>query len=412
MNFKVSIIAISLLAVCAAAAAKTSKKQADSVAGEEIGFSQVRGDVYNQVGNPAIGRLSLGGWMSRPSHFFGHKFFYANLGENYRGLVSWGDEEMKWILGYGQTKNFSGIPTEIQDVLDNFGSNALGLLSFGLANSSFGVLLNVGLGKINSTETIADGTEATTSVTLPGDIFGLNFSMPLGGYFLRASASYGNVELNTVSEDYEDLNNVISLTVGFGNPPSAERFYWEGGLSLDRYSLTEKDPSGTKTKPEARSEISPFFNVGYKALVDDVARVVWGFNNKFVFVPYDERKEIDLLTSPGDTIQITTTKSDAYLVISPNVVGDILITDNLIAFGEVSHNIIIAFGNEETTAKDVTTKESYSAMLFLVPKTTVSAGLRLQGKRAAMEAVLTEDFYTSIFKANLFHGALNGFIYF
>jgi hypothetical protein len=399
MNFKKFSIAMALLAM-SAVAQKSNQKPVDDT--KEIGFSQVRGCVYNSVANNLAGGLSVCDVLKSPSQFADKKFFYTGVEVNGEGegYVSFG-EGSKFILGYSQSPNSQG---------------EVGLMSLGYAASSFGLTLNLGLGMETHTYTDQEGKEKVESTTYPGNIFALTFSMPLSSNLLSAHLLYTAFDKNYSNDVIENVNNEISLGVSFGNTLSNGDFFWEGGLRFDRYISTEKDPDGTKSTREARSEVYPYFNIGYTALKDNVARVAWGFNNTIFIKAYDQFK-------PSD--DVTEDHSLYGLQISPNILGEILINDNLIAFGEVVHNITIASSSQTTSPKgsnDIVDKYTYIQsnpipglelpMATTTAPTEVAVGLRLQGERAAIEARLANGFYRNIFQQDLFHGAINGFIYF
>lgn len=402
MNFKNSIIALSFLV--AAVAAQEPAPDSD----EKIGFSQIRGDAYNSLAGNIAGFNNINKLLLKPSLFAGKNLFYANLGENYKGVVSWGESSMRWILGYSQQK-------ETPDI---------GMLSFGLGHPAFGVLLNVGLSRTSTGGTEKNGDDKTSTNTVEkGDIIGLNFSMPLGGFLMRASFSYTNDEDNVTTNTYGagqsesiDKNNIVTIGLGFGNGPSADRFFWEAGLSAKMYGAYEKSPA-TDNKEEPKDDIAgtkldPFFNMAYVAMRNDVARITWGFNNSIRALLYKEIKIDDNNTKKH---------SEFGLLISPNILGEILITDNLIAFGEAVHYFYVNFDTRTTTTinsdpnnGDDTDTESTIASKSPAgdPGTEVAGGLRLQGKHAAIEARLSDTFYENILTKEHFKGALNGFIYF
>jgi len=382
MNLKKFALSMSLLVAYAAA-----QDPATADNSNKIGFSQLRGITYNNVANNVAGGLNVNDLIKSPSLFADKKFLYAGVIESGEGegLISWGGEGSKYIFGYTQDPAVS-----------------IGTAVFGYATPGFGLLLHLGLSLESHTFTDQEGREQVESSTDAGNLFGLTFSIPLGSNLFSAKLAYSAFDDNYKNDAVEYTRNLISLGASFGNTLSSGDFIWEGGLELDRYSATDKTPAGTENSPEARTEIYPYFNIGYTALKNDAAKVAWGFNNMIIARIYDQQKPSDGVTSDHSVYG---------LLIQPNILGEILLNDNLIAFGEVSHNILIASESQKISpqgSNDIV--DDYTRIRSL--PTEVALGLRLQGERMAIEARLANGFYRNIIQNPQFAGTLSGFIYF
>jgi hypothetical protein len=363
-----------------------------------IGFSQLRGLSYNSTaGNIAAG-TNVQDLLIKPNLFSGKNFFYVNIGETEEqgGLLSWGEGELKWILGYRPVVNKDNWKAWNYD--GNEGGE-MGLLNFGLANSYFGLLLNLSLGKIFQEDNNGSST-TSTDMTEPGDIFGLVFSLPIGSLILNADIAYHNHSTST----NDNLRKEISVSAGIGNGLTEGNFFWEVGLSLNRFN---DNNDGNSLQDEARTEITPYFNLAYVALKNERARAMWGFNNAIVGKIYDE---IVLANT-------TYGHNEVGLIIKPNLLGEVLITKNVIAFGEIAHNLKITY--EKTSQTPRTGSEISDTEIAVLSRdyddesgTEASVGLRGQHKNFAIEAVLANKFYNNVFNSDWTKGALSAFIYF
>ncbi|MDR1759140.1 MAG: hypothetical protein LBR60_01285 [Fibrobacter sp.] len=365
----------------------SSSSVASSSSFEQVAdMNRLRGRAYNVSGNQAA-PLTVDDFLASPHYFHSNQFVYLEpTGAN--GLLSWGKE----------TTIFLG--------LNN--SNDLGLISAGIATSSFGISIDLALGQFS--RTVDDGdTKTTTSVTEAGDNWGLNFSMPVGGGALSINTDWLTTEEQvSVSDVNTDNNWLFAFDANYSYQASDVRaLSFRGGLNVLRVvNSTEPDGGDVMVTADTRTEFAPYFNVASMILAHERARVFIGSNNAFVFQLYDGY----------DNDAASVSHYEMGLCLSPNFLAELAVTKDFIVFGEATHNFLLfGLGSETEENKIFDTKDTDSAMQSKTYETAVSVGARFQKERFAVEAILSERTFSDT--RQWFDGtntliSLGGFIYF
>jgi len=347
-------------------------------------FDQLRGNAYGVIPNEAAAS-TVGGNLDKPHNFGGQQLLYVEPADE-RGVVSFG-KSTTYILG-----------------LDN--SNDLGLLTLGLANKdSWGLALNVALGKTWTSRKV-DETASNTAVE-QGDLIGLAFSMPMGGNVLAAKADWytHTDELSTDNGDVETVSDYTDLAfdINFGNGPSAKELFWTAGLNVLRHSESVEQGSKVAIEADTRTEVTLYVNAGQKVLGNDRARVLLGANNALITQLFDDVKD----EWSGHT--------EIGLMISPNILGELAITNNWLVFGGATHNILLGSYLGYTLGSGEN-KVDYTAIQMHSYPTVATAGVRYQKDNFAAEACLSDNVFTNgvseIFQGNGTLISFGAFLYF
>jgi hypothetical protein len=360
-------------------------------------FDQLRGNAYNFVGNEAAAS-TVNDYLARPHSFAGSKLLYieptyteSTRGE--RGLVAWGSNTTYFV--------------------DLNNSQDLGLLTVGMAKKdAFGLSLHLALGQFYTSD-----DNGSSGVTEAGDDWGANFSMPVNGLVFAASLDWlttaaevgsdpdgeGAVE---TTEDYWDL----TLNANLNNGPSAGAVTWTVGLNFLRHVISTETGKVTSVDLNTRTEFTPYFNLGGKILGNDNARVFIGSNNKLpvqIFDGYD-----------GDTDSFSAFATG--LIVSPNILGELALTDNFLLFGGATHNwLVFGYGSESYETKaTLATPSTTSDVSYLQSKmntTTATVGMRFQKSNYAAEFNLGDEVFHgthAILNGSSTFVSFGGFIYF
>ena len=365
-------------------------------------FDKLRGNAYNFVGNEAAAS-TVNDYLARPHLFGGTQILYieptysqgsdgTTTGEH--GLVSWG--------------------TNTTYFLDLNNSQDLGLLTVGMAKkNAFGFGLHLALGQFHE----SDDDQGTTGVTEAGDDWGANFSMPVGGFIFAASLDWRTTatQVNTdpkgvgTTETTHD-NWDLTVNANLNNAPSATSMSWTTGLTLLRHVISTDVGNVTTVDANTRTELTPYFNVGGKILGNDRARVFIGSNNKLpvqIFDGYDNDAGSSSAFEMG-------------LVVSPNILGELALTENFLLFGGATHNwLVFGYGSESTETKATTLATSHtndtSYMQSKMNSTTATMGMRFQKSNYAAEFNLGDEVFHgthAIFDGSNTFVSFGGFIYF
>jgi len=369
-------------------------------------FDAVRGHGYNRFGTTGA-PSSVTDLVLTPSDIHGKRFFY----------VSPSDE-----LGYAAF-NFLG------------GSGLIGLSSeptdnliLGFATPGFGLALKYTIRK-RWTEEIVDqpaipaanipsGTITTnTRNTYEGDNLGLFLSLPLG-----ASTAYANLTWYTYGNSW--LTEVEGAPVIPGQPDNSNGFEKQdysdiivnlgmlGALGAMNYdaSLTIERHGGTYTSDHADfssmgekavtrdSYLATILNVNlsYAALKNETARLLVGFNNQFGIAFLDE-VDPDSKNFAGDNV--------IALGITPNILGEVVLTDRWLAFAGAKHDINFSFGDAD---RDEKTSQTYIRQ----SGTEAYLGIRYSKTNWAIETQFVNDDPFAAFGGNNILLQFGGFIYF
>ncbi|MCL1956515.1 MAG: hypothetical protein FWF63_04265 [Fibromonadales bacterium] len=386
-------------------------------------FDVVRGHGYNPF-SIAGAASSVNDLVFVPSDIYGKKFFYVSPTDK---------------LGYASFDLLGGSTLlGLRNQLNEDGEPLLASLVLGYATSGFGVAFEYSIGKEwteTKTEVGDDNYTDSRRITFPGDNIGLYFSLPLGSV-----TAYANVRWLTYQNSY---------IVEYKGRPDDEDNYWTkvdystidadfglrgaiGALNYDTYLKIQRF-GGTMTSSEENFSsmgekvvtdssylaVALNMNLGYAALKNETARVIVGSNNAFSIKFLDEIDPGKPIT--GET-QLTAGGSIMALVISPNILGEVVLADNWLAFAGARHDIIFLFGSE--TPREEDTKETTVIQMNLdryeqtekmtgigEMGTDAFVGIRYQKPNWALEAQVSANPFKALAGDNIF-ASFGGFIYF
>ncbi|HOG69441.1 MAG TPA: hypothetical protein PK366_08685, partial [Fibrobacteraceae bacterium] len=343
-------------------------------------FNKLHGNVYNTVGNIGAS-ANVDGNLRAPHSMNGLNLAYLQSSLDY-GLVSF-TRGITYYLGLGN-------------------SDDVGLLTFGLATRGMGLSLDIGTGKTNVFGESAN-VKTSSSTVEEGDVFGLRFSMPMGGLELlthfewltiedQKSTDNGTTELNA---NYWDL----MFEAEINNTPSAKDLYWAGGAKILRRNLRKETTTAGVTALnsdlDSHFEIAPHFDLAFNVLGNERARVLIGSNNTLGFQMFDK---IDNTTDG---------RFELGLFLAPNIFAEIALTKNWMFFGGASHTLNVFSMSSEKYNDD----SNDFTIQTLTEHTSAEIGTRFQWKSFALEASLSEAFFGALNKDNSDFN-LNAFIYF
>jgi len=369
-------------------------------------FDAVRGHSYNPF-SIAGAASSVNDLVTTPSYIYGKRFFYVSPTDKL-GYVSFDLFRGSSLLGLTNQLNEDGTPL-------------LASLILGYASSTFGIALEYSIRKNWTQETINDVTQSSRTTFL-GDNIGLYFSLPLG-----SATAYANAKWLT-------YNSEINETEGMQNPADN---YWTkvdsstidanlgllgniGALNYDAYLNIERT-GGTLTSSnedfssmgekvvteDSYLEVSLNVNLGYAILQNEVARIIVGFNNMLGIRFLDEVDPSSVDLASGSIMG---------LIISPNIFGETVLTDNWLAFAGAKHDINFIFGAETPREKDQNETDILQANLkrYLqtgeIVGTEAFVGIRYQKPNWAFEAQISANPFKALDGENVF--SFGGFIYF
>ena len=347
-------------------------------------FTVIHGNAYNRVENEAAGDNVNALLNKSLTKMAFNKFFYIEpSGE--KGVVSLG--------GFFAAMDISG---------------ELGRATAGYATPSFAVEARVGLGQIKTETKNVDIKE-----TVEGDDWGLTLSKTLGGYSLSLAGDWTTYakETNTdpkvgpeTEQRYRDLEASLILT----NGPSAQKHFWSAGVAFERHE-DEMEVNGTLIGDSLTSNVTivPVFNYGSPVLRANYANVYMGVNAAVPVTIYDKADMRDSTSGELEEASLFT----VGLSLTPNILGEVLLTESLMLFGEASYTWeAFRYIDSKTPYNDVKVKES------IADKVEASMGFRYQYKDwAACEFAFGDSFFTdtkSIFNGEGVFVSFGAFIYF
>jgi len=336
-------------------------------AGKTI-FDNVRGDAYNPYGTVGVGPTVLD-LVRRPNELYGQKFFYVSPTSR-----------------RGYTTFPAGGNTAVVGLDNQYRGGALPALILGYATPSFGIALDYSISKSwTSTQT------TDTRTTNAGDNIGLNFSMPFGASTLYANVGWltyapsGTTEVGSAetSQDYSELQ----LKAGLLNN--------SGSLKYDAYlNIVRTGGSSNDSIVDQYTHLGTalHFNLGYAALNNSNMRITLGANNHFSIAFYDKIKNPAL-------------KSDNIMgfVITPNILGEVSLTENWLGFAGATHSIDIVAGDGDRDNK------TSNLSIRQTRGTWAHIGVRYQKPTWALEALLKDG---SNGNGNVVFSEFGGFLYF
>lgn len=336
-------------------------------------FDVLRGRAYNTVGNQAAAS-TIADKMSKPHEMAGNRLVYLEPTMEF-AAVAFGDSSNTYFLGFQN-------------------SNSLGLLKAGYAAKSFGLQLSVALGK---SWILKDGPnrETTQSNVSVGDMIGAVYSMPLGsdldlsveGSWRTISAEESNTSTNKndtqTERDYWDVNIRGAVS---NSPANEKKFSWAAGANVLRHNLTESEVSDdSKTERatlDSRWQLEPFFNAGVSVLNTNNARVLLGLNTKIPIQIYDQIENANTSTRENHIA--------LGIFTSPNLLAELALSDNWLVFGGATYEWNI-FSTEYLYENNT----DITAFALKSGTTTVNAGVRFQYKNFALEAAISDNFFSN-----------------
>ena len=347
-------------------------------------FTVLHGNAYNRVANEAAGDNVDALLNKRLTKLAYQKFFYIEpTGE--KGVVSLG--------GFFGAMDISG---------------ELGRATAGYATPGFAIEARLGLGQIKTETKGADIKE-----TVEGDDWGLTLSKTLGGYVVTLSGDWITFAKETnvdpvrgpkTEQRYRDLDASLIVTDG----PSARKHFWSAGVAFNRHE-DELESGGTLIGDSLTSNFTvvPLFNYGTPVLRANYANVYMGLNASVPVTVYDKADMRDSTSGKYKEASLWTVGVN----LAPNILGEVLLTESLMLFGEASYTWeVFRYVDNQTPYADVKVKRS------VADKVEATMGLRYQYKDwAACEFAFGDSFFTdtkSIFNGEGVFVSFGGFIYF
>ena len=347
-------------------------------------FTVLHGNAYNRVANEAAGDNVDALLNKRLTKLAYQKFFYIEpTGE--KGVVSLG--------GFFGAMDISG---------------ELVRATAGYATPGFAIEARLGLGQIKTETKGADIKE-----TVEGDDWGLTLSKTLGGYVVTLSGDWITFAKETnvdpvrgpkTEQRYRDLDASLIVTDG----PSARKHFWSAGVAFNRHE-NELESGGTLIGDSLTSNFTvvPLFNYGTPVLRANYANVYMGLNASVPVTVYDKADMRDSTSGKYKEASLWTVGVN----LAPNILGEVLLTESLMLFGEASYTWeAFRYVDNQTPYADVKVKRS------VADKVEATMGLRYQYKDwAACEFAFGDSFFTdtkSIFNGEGVFVSFGGFIYF
>jgi hypothetical protein len=381
-----------LLATSVAFAAPAGSSEEASNQSLEV-FDRLRGHAYNpystQGAAPTVGDLLL-----YPSDIYGKKFFYVSPTDSV-GYVAFDFLGGSGLFGLDNSTPESG--------------PKLAALLLGYATPSFGVALYYSVAKMWQSRKVPDPenanrtADASQRTTFPGDDIGLSFSLPLGSAKLYAIGDWlteGQSWARDVAGTQDKLD-VSTIFTRAGLAGTAGSLSYDANLFLWRTGATYTDPDGKKyTDSESSLTGGLGFDLGYAALQNSSARVLVGLNNVFAIEFTDEIKN----STEGDNVMA--------LIISPNILAEVVLFENWLAFAGAMHNLTLAFGDGD--GNDNSHQTILAHYDFNDPQnsgTRTFVGIRWQKTNWALEAQVSRNPFEALNGVNTFAN-FSGFIYF
>ncbi|GHV12414.1 hypothetical protein AGMMS49938_04900 [Fibrobacterales bacterium] len=350
----------------------TSNSSSSAIAPQaETIFDQVRGLAYNPYGT--VGAASnVADLATTPSDIYGKKFAYLSPSD-FVGFTAFNLGGGSALLGLGNNYYLSE-------------------LTLGYATGAFGLAVKLSIAKAWISDDNFDVSERRTGA---GDNVDLYFSIPIsigtlyarGGWLTNQNSYSSDRNGDEYGEDYSSIEAQVGLT---GKLSSLN---YDAYLGFLRTGGTLIDDGDKAVDENTYTAFSLNFNIGYQALANERARVLVGLNTSALGMFYDEVENI------GDS------DSQLSLTLSPNILAEVALFDNLLAFGGATHSLVL-FGGDLDRNDD-------TSLFGIVqsPTTQAFAGLRWQKDNWALEAQVAANPFEA-FNGNNIFANFGGFIYF
>ena len=356
-------------------------------------FDAVRGHAYNPYSITGAAS-TVNDLVTTPSDIYQQKFIYVSPSD---------------FLGYtafnlGSASGFMG--------LDNSRDNdELANLILGFANSGFGIAFSMAFGKWFTSYSGRD-----TWTTEPGDNFGFYFSVPMGS----SATLYANLGWLTYAESrsetgggmpsYSSKSSTVSTSIGVTG--TVGTFNYDAFLEGLRMGTTIDNDGDESISDDTETDVYLGFNFSITALQSTTARVLVGFNNGIGV------RLLDAIENGPDADNIV------FTAFSPNILGEVALFDNLLAFAGARHNLIFVVGdadrsNDSSQAIFGQTGSKVEDVIDAIrnqqepPRggTDAFAGLRYQRNNWALEAIVSTHPFEVMDGNNIF-AKFGGFVYF
>jgi len=362
-------------------------------------FDAVRGHSYNPYGITGAAS-SVYDLVLTPSDIYGKRFFYVSPLDE-MGFASFGLFGGSAMLGLSN------------DVVYDSPN-----LVLGFATPAFGAALVYSVSKQwTELKTEIPPYTITNSAryTLPGDKIGLYFSMPLGSATAYANLNWITDDLSYTTEtegsplpenNYETQVDYSTIDFYVGILGSLGALNYDANLNIQRtggtMTSTSENFSSMGDKVVTRdSRLDAFLNlnVSYAALQSSTARVLVGSNNG-VLISFLDEVDAGAPGFAGGSLMA--------LVLTPNILGEVVLAENWLAFAGAKHDIGFIFGAvDPDDARD----ENYSETTIGQTPTEAFLGIRYYKKNWAIEAQIAQNPFVA-FNGQDFLINFGGFIYF
>jgi len=276
--------------------------------------------------------------------------------------------------------------------LDNSASERgdnLAALVLGYANSAFGLALKY---SVNKRFTSNDKDNLSTRTTYPADNIELYFSFPLGLETFYANGGWltertsGSVDADGKSRKI-DYSTITANTGLLGSNYNIHLdFFRQGGSYVD-----EKDRKAVEEGTFSAFALG--IDLGSEVLQSKNARVLVGFNDTVAIVFYDKIGKL----YKGDNIILAQ--------LTPNILGEVALSENLFAFAGAMHNLTFLFGDGDGES------DTHHTIIESDPSTQAFMGIRYQKTNWAIESELSTNPFGALAGENILIN-LGGFVYF
>lgn len=368
----------------------TEETQEASANVPATGLDVLHGSAYNRGNNQAAASTYRGN-MASPYLMAGTNAVYVEPTDNY-GAAAFTSGSMTYLVAFDNSEN-------------------LGMLTAGIATKSFGITLNLALGKVWASDEATDDdgkTELDAALTKPGDVIGATFAAPLGELDITADAFWRthsndvDIEQNPIETNNSKWDLGANVTIS--NTPSKSTFYWGAGAQIVRHeSSTEVEGAGASVEfdnDDAYFAIQPFFNFGMAVATREDMRIFLGLNTRVPVIFYDEIENKNANTKDS--------YSDFGIYTTPNLLGELQLSENWIVYGGAAFEWqVMDYAGEEFSSEDG--KDEISFLSMQTNATMAFAGARFQYKRLVLEASIADQLNTNAWSGLIgnFSGMIN-----
>jgi hypothetical protein len=342
-------------------------------------FNTLRGFAYNPYGTLGAAP-SIADILRMPSDIYGHKFVYvspvSNLGYSAFDLAGGSA-----LLGFNQS------------------------LILGYAKSFYGLSFEISPDK--SCVKIYDDYECRGNA----DHIGLNFSVPLGNSTLYAHTGRTTAENNRIEDnsDFTSKNSTKEMSIGI---TGGNIMIWDFRLGLDRIGVRAKriyydyEESGIVESDLIMTEPNFQFKFGYKILQSDRVKFIVGLSNWCLWRYMKNEVNYSYFYTTEEESYSSNTHY-MYIRVSPNFLGEVVLTKHLLAFAGARH--IISY--DMSLYEDYSSNTEIRSLSIRSFGSDAYVGLRYGHKNWAVETRLQSDAFGEVLSGNNPFISLGGFIW-